>query len=65
MRNLVAGLIVVLAVLTLSSAVVAQGRGGRPLPPGYVAEGVPEMPNPPGPAPKQDITGAWVGPIKS
>ena len=27
--------------------------------------GVPEMPGQPGPAPKQDITGAWVGPIKT
>jgi hypothetical protein len=27
-----------------------------------VSEGVPRMPNPPGPAPKRDLSGAWVGP---
>ncbi len=40
-----------------------QGRGGRGPQPGFVAAGVPEMPNPPGPAPKQELTGTWVGPI--
>jgi hypothetical protein len=65
MRNLVAELIVaVLALSVLSSAAAAQGRGGRPVPPGYIAEGVPAMPNPPGPAPKHDLTGTWVGPQK-
>ena len=51
-----------LAVVALGSASVrAQGR--RPaLPPGYEAVGVPAMPNPPGPAPKQDLTGSWIGP---
>jgi hypothetical protein len=28
----------------------------------FVFEGVPKMPNPPGPAPKRDLSGAWVGP---
>jgi len=28
----------------------------------FVTEGVPRMPNPPGPAPKRDLSGAWVGP---
>src|SRR5262249_35421786 len=50
----------------------AQGRGGRGgggrgggrgAQPGFVASGVPEMPTPPGPAPKQDFTGTWVGPV--
>lgn len=67
MRNPVAAVIVFsLAVLVLSSAVIAQDqeapRPRRQVQPGYVAEGVPKMPNPPGPAPKQDLTGAWVGP---
>lgn len=66
MRNPVAQLLVAsVAVLTLSSAVMAQQGAARPrrqVQPGYVAEGVPKMPNPPGPAPKLDITGAWVGP---
>src|SRR4051812_39014195 len=39
------------------------GRGGRGSQPGFVAAGVPEMPGPPGPAPKQELTGTWVGPI--
>jgi hypothetical protein len=29
---------------------------------GFIAEGVPKMPDPPGPAPKRDLSGAWVGP---
>lgn len=65
MRNPVAKVIVAsLAVLALSSAVMAQdqARPRRQVQPGYVAEGVPKMPNPPGPAPKQDLAGAWVGP---
>jgi len=49
-----------LAVLALTSIALAQ-RGGPP-PPGFIAAGVPKMPNPPGPAPKRDLTGAWVGP---
>ena len=69
MRNPFAKVIVAsLAVLTLCSAVAqAQGRGGRggrgPQP-GFVAAGVPAMPDPAGPAPKHDLTGVWVGPIK-
>jgi hypothetical protein len=67
MQNPVAALIVAsLAVVALSPAVMAQdqeaARPRRQVQPGYVAEGVPKMPNPPGPAPKQDLTGAWVGP---
>jgi hypothetical protein len=65
MRNPVAEVIVAsLAVLALSSALMAQDdvRPRRKVQDGYVAEGVPKMPNPPGPAPKQDLTGAWVGP---
>lgn len=68
MRNPVAAVIVAsLALVAFSAAVTAQDQGAAPRPrrqvqPGYVAEGVPKMPNPPGPAPKQDLTGAWVGP---
>src|SRR5229473_6203879 len=69
MRNPVAEPIVaLLAVLVLTSAVLAQtpeGQAARVPPPGYAAVGVPEMPNPPGPAPKHDLTGAWVGPQKT
>jgi hypothetical protein len=68
MRNPVAAVIIAsLAVVALSSAVMAQDQEAAPRPrrqvqPGYVAEGVPKMPNAPSPAPKQDLTGAWVGP---
>jgi hypothetical protein len=67
MRNPVAETIVVsLAVLALSSSAMAQAQGqARPrheVQDGYLVEGVPKMPNPPGPAPKHDLTGAWVGP---
>jgi hypothetical protein len=65
MRNSVAEVIVASsAILALSSAMLAQERRPRQPQKGYIAEGVPEMPNPPGPAPKHDLTGAWVGPQK-
>jgi hypothetical protein len=51
-----------LTALVFSSLAMAQGRGGRRVPDGYIAEGIPKMPNPPGPAPKRDLSGAWVGP---
>ena len=28
----------------------------------YIREGIPRMPNPPGPAPRRDLAGVWVGP---
>jgi hypothetical protein len=63
MRNPIVKVIVaVLTVLVLSSVAVAQRRI---VPPGFVAEGVPKMPNPPGPAPKRDLSGAWVGPMQT
>jgi hypothetical protein len=63
MRNaVVKPAVALLVVLALSSIAMAQTRGGRPVPEGYIADGVPKMPNPPGPAPKQDLSGAWVGP---
>ena len=61
MRNpLVKAIVAFSAVSTLSLMVLAQG--GRAVPPGFIREGVPMMPNPPGPAPKRDLSGAWVGP---
>ena len=69
MRNPFAKVMVAsLVVLTLWSAVAqAQGRGGRGggrgPEPGFVAAGVPAMPDPVGPAPKHDLTGTWVGPL--
>src|SRR5580693_8585585 len=69
MRNPLAETIAAsLAVLALSSVVMAQAQGqARPrheVQDGYLVEGVPAMPNPPGPAPKHDLTGIWVGPLK-
>src|SRR6266851_4523990 len=58
-NSLVKTVVALLAVSALSSMILAQRR---PLPPGFIAEGVPKMPNPPGPAPKRDLSGAWVGP---
>jgi hypothetical protein len=72
MRNLVAApMVVLLAALAFSSVVAAQqqtapaaqpGRGRGGARDGFIMEGVPKMPDPPGPAPKQDLSGAWVGP---
>ena len=63
MRNsILASLAAVLALLAAYDVQpMAQGRprsGGEE----FVSEGVPRMPNPPGPAPKRDLSGAWVGP---
>lgn len=50
MRNPLVNIMVALSVLlTLSPAVMAQGP--RKPPPGFVAAGIPEMPNPPAPLP--------------
>jgi hypothetical protein len=65
--SLARGIVSLLAVLVFSSVTAAQkqqwptgvaGNSGA----GYIKEGVPKMPNPPGPAPKRELTGAWVGP---
>ena len=50
-----------LAVLTIWSGAQAQGRGGggpggQGPQPGFIASGVPAMPDPVGPAPKHDLT---------
>jgi hypothetical protein len=60
------------AALVLSAVVhvakpAAQDRGAaqgrqRTSGEGFISEGIPKMPNPPGPAPKRDLSGAWVGP---
>ena len=72
MRNPLAESIVALfTVLALSSVAAAQTPQGAPrgaapaVDPAYVAVGVPKMPDPPGTAPKHDLTGAWVGPQKT
>jgi hypothetical protein len=63
MLNLVAGRFVALfAALAFSLVVAAQAPPGQRQAPADIAPGVPAMPNPPGPAPKHDLTGAWIGP---
>ena len=59
--SILASLAAVMALLAAYDAQpMAQGRprGGEE----FVSEGVPRMPTPPGPAPKRDLSGAWVGP---
>jgi hypothetical protein len=64
MRNSLATSMVVLFaavgfLATVEDGAAQRGRGSAE---GFVSEGVPRMPNPPGPAPKRDLSGAWVGP---
>jgi hypothetical protein len=64
MRNSLAASIVMLFAVVVFFA-TEEGRAaqrGRISGEGFVSEGVPRMPNPPGPAPKRDLSGAWVGP---
>jgi hypothetical protein len=68
-RYRVAGpMIVMTAVLAFPLLVEAQQNApaGQPMQrapkAGFIAEGVPKMPDPPGPTPKRDLSGAWVGP---
>src|SRR6185295_16819920 len=61
-NSILASTAAVLALLVAHGAgPAAQGRQ-RISGEGFVSEGIPKMPNPPGPAPKQDLSGAWVGP---
>ena len=55
--------VAVLAVLVVAGGhdLAAQGRQ-RISGEGFISEGIPKMPDPPGPAPKRDMSGAWVGP---
>jgi len=68
MRNSVAvSIVIVLAMLAIGTTVASQGQTARRPQTrvsgeGFISEGIPKMPNPPGPAPKRDLSGAWVGP---
>ena len=67
MRNrIAASVMAAVAALACSSVVSAQRgqarQGGPAVREGFISEGIPKMPNPPGPAPKRDLSGAWVGP---
>jgi hypothetical protein len=50
--------VVALACLATITGHAQRGR----VPEGFIAEGIPKMPNPPGPAPARDLSGVWVGP---
>jgi len=64
-NSILASMAAVLAVLVAHAAnPAAQGRG-RISGEGFISEGIPKMPNPPGPAPKRDLSGAWVGPANT
>ena len=62
MRNSI--LVSTAAALALLAAHAADlgAQGRQRIPEGFISEGIPKMPNPPGPAPKRDMSGAWVGP---
>jgi hypothetical protein len=65
MRNSVLAALAAAAALLVVTHVAdsaAQGRPPRSTGEGFISEGIPKMPNPPGPAPKRDLSGAWVGP---
>jgi len=65
-NSVLASLTAALALLVVVHVArpAAQGRG-RGTAEGFIFEGVPKMPNPPGPAPKRDLSGAWVGPLNT
>src|SRR5512133_3551046 len=64
MRNsLAVSMVVLFAVVAfLATEEGPAAQRGRITGEGFITEGVPKMPNPPGPAPKRDLSGAWVGP---
>jgi hypothetical protein len=68
MRNSVAvSIVIVSAMLAIGTTVASRGQTAprpqtRTSGEGFISEGIPKMPNPPGPAPKRDLSGAWVGP---
>ena len=50
------------SVVVLACLATVTGGAQRRGPEGFIAEGIPKMPNPPGPAPTRDLSGVWVGP---
>jgi hypothetical protein len=60
--SIVASMAAVRALLVAHGADPAAQARQRVSGEGFVSEGIPKMPNPPGPAPKRDLSGAWVGP---
>jgi hypothetical protein len=63
MRNFAPSMVIVFAaVALLAMQEGGAAQRGRTSNEGFVTEGVPRMPNAPGPAPTRDLSGAWVGP---
>ena len=61
-KSILASLGAVLALLAAHAADPDAQGPQRISGEGFISEGIPKMPNPPGPAPKRDLSGAWVGP---
>jgi len=63
MRNsILASIAAAAAVLAVSYVANPAAQQRQRVPEGFISEGIPKMPNPPGPAPKRDMSGTWVGP---
>ena len=64
MRNFILASTAAVAALLVAHALESAVHGQQLRKPGeqYISEGIPKMPNPPGPAPKRDLSGVWVGP---
>ena len=62
MRNSILTSMAALLALLAAYAVDPSAQEGQRVSGGFISEGIPKMPNPPGPAPKRDLSGAWVGP---
>lgn len=63
-RNFILASTAAVAALLVAHALESalQGQQLRKAGEEYISEGIPKMPNPPGPAPKRDLSGVWVGP---
>jgi hypothetical protein len=53
---------IVVSVVVLACLTAMVGGAQSINPDDFIREGVPRMPNPPGPAPARDLSGVWVGP---
>ena len=56
--SIVVSVVVLACLATVAGEAAAQRISGE----GFITEGVPRMPNSPGPAPARDLSGVWVGP---
>jgi len=61
-NSILASTAAALALIVMHAAAPTAQERQRVNGDGFISEGIPKMPNPPGPAPKRDLSGAWVGP---